>query len=536
MSINPENITTVRVDQLANLGVTLESLFPHTVGNQLTSSPISDLVTLVANAIETTEALGFLPISVTDGQQLPDIPTTPGFFLAGAGTYLNVNGFPNLVCTENLNVIMTVDDHWEIAVQIAVNPLTGSVQSVTGSAVDNTDPLNPVINLSSTTPDLQAVTDENLNVDGYAETTNGIQASKLKADGLLVEGGVYYSDSFSDTIFNLLYLPGVGIYVQDDLAENVVTLNQNGTINFVKNSILTELEPTSTTPRLLFLPDKNGILATTDDITGGGYTVVSSNQTAVNDTNYTVVANATFTDPSPTEGKGYVVYVRNGTATIGGTGYAVGSLVFRIYHSGAWSTREYKSNLTIDATPTNGSANAVQSDGVFDALALKSDVNRSETFIFSKANGTFGSHTGNTTETVILTSTITGGVFEIGDWMNLMYDFSVTGTAGTKTIRFRAGTTGTTADVLIGSAFFTAGVLDFGWSRERLQFKTGNILSGIANNYTAQGFDIVGNTAAKQSTSLNPSNNWILSVTVQLANSADTVSCDGYVISRVKSF
>lgn len=149
MAINPENITTIRVDQLANLGVTLESLFPHTVGTELTSSPISDLVTLVANAIETSDALGFLPISVTDGQQLPDIPTTPGFFLAGAGTYLNVNGFPNLVCTENLNVIMTVDDHWEIAVQIAVNPLTGSVQSVTGSAVDNTDPLNPVINLSA---------------------------------------------------------------------------------------------------------------------------------------------------------------------------------------------------------------------------------------------------------------------------------------------------------------------------------------------------------------------------------------------------
>lgn len=353
----------------------------------------------------------------------------------------------NKLNTNFLNI--TADGGDEITV---TDPTTSTDQPL------NTALANIYASGGGTTPDLQAVTDENLNVDGYAETTNGIQASKLKADGLLVDGGIYYSDSFSDTIFNLLYLPAVGISVQDDLAENVVTLNQNGTINFVKNSILTELEPTSTTPRLLFLPNKNGTLATTDDIP------------------------------------------------------------------------------TIDTTPTDGSTNAVSSNGVFDALALKSNVNRSETFIFSKANGTFGSHTGNTTETVILTSTITGGVFEIGDWMNLMYDFSVTGTAGTKTIRFRAGTTGTTADVLIGSAFFTAGVLDFGWSRERLQFKTGNILSGIANNYTAQGFDIVGNTAAKQSTSLNPSNNWILSVTVQLANSADTVSCDGYVISRVKSF
>jgi hypothetical protein len=84
-------------------------------------------------------------------------------------------------------------------------------------------------------------------------------------------------------------------------------------------------------------------IATLADITGGsgGYTVVSSNLTAVNDTNYTVVANATFTDPSPTEGKGYVVDVRNGTATVGGVGYGAGTLIFRRFHSGSWGTRVY---------------------------------------------------------------------------------------------------------------------------------------------------------------------------------------------------
>lgn len=149
MAINPENITTIRVDQLNSIGLTLESLFPHTNGTELTSSSIGDLATLVATTIESLNGIGFLPISVTDGQQLPDLPENPVFFLAGAGTYLNVNGFPDLICTENLNAIMSVTDHWEIAVEIPVNPLTGSVQSVTGSAVDNTDPLNPVINLSA---------------------------------------------------------------------------------------------------------------------------------------------------------------------------------------------------------------------------------------------------------------------------------------------------------------------------------------------------------------------------------------------------
>lgn len=67
-------------------------------------------------------------------------------------------------------------------------------------------------------------------------------------------------------------------------------------------------------------------------------TVVSSNTTAANDGVYHVVASATFTDPSPTEGKGYTVIVRNGTATVGGTGYAVAGIqIRRIYHSGAWA-------------------------------------------------------------------------------------------------------------------------------------------------------------------------------------------------------
>jgi hypothetical protein len=64
--------------------------------------------------------------------------------------------------------------------------------------------------------------------------------------------------------------------------------------------------------------------------------VISTNQTAVNDANYTVVANATFTDPSPVEGKGYRVFVRNGTATINSVGYTVGTSIFRVFHSGAW--------------------------------------------------------------------------------------------------------------------------------------------------------------------------------------------------------
>jgi hypothetical protein len=71
---------------------------------------------------------------------------------------------------------------------------------------------------------------------------------------------------------------------------------------------------------------------------GGGSIVVSSNTTAVNDGVYTVVASATFTDPSPVEGKGFTVFIRNGTGTVGGTGYSVaGTEIRRVFHSGSWA-------------------------------------------------------------------------------------------------------------------------------------------------------------------------------------------------------
>ena len=145
MAINPELITTIRVDQLPDETLSLTNLFPHTVGTDLKSATIQELVDLVATSIGVSGGVGYLAISVTDGQQLPDVPELPGFFLCGAGTYLNINGYPDVICTDELNAVMSLTDHWQLAVGIPIVAEVG-VQSVTGSAVDNTDPLNPVIN------------------------------------------------------------------------------------------------------------------------------------------------------------------------------------------------------------------------------------------------------------------------------------------------------------------------------------------------------------------------------------------------------
>jgi hypothetical protein len=152
MSINPDNITTIRVDQLPQFPVGLTSEFPHAVGTILKKDTIQALVDLVATAVGSGSGVGFLPISVTDGQQLPNVPTDPSFFLCGPGTYLNINGYPDIVCTGDLNAVMSVTDHWQVAVEI---PITvdllgiGISQSVNDGVLDKAPSENAVYNFIS---------------------------------------------------------------------------------------------------------------------------------------------------------------------------------------------------------------------------------------------------------------------------------------------------------------------------------------------------------------------------------------------------
>lgn len=463
MAINPDNITTIRVDQLANLGVTLESLFPHTVGTELTSSPISDLVTLVANAIETTEALGFLPISVTDGQQLPDIPATPGFFLAGAGTYLNVNGFPDLVCTENLNVIMTVDDHWEIAVQIAVNPLTGSVQSVTGSAVDNTDPLNPVINLSS------AVT-----------SVNGLTgAVVLDGDNIDVTDPTTSTDgTLNDALANI-YASGGTPDLQEVTNAGATTTN---TIEIDVDEIETIIFKSNGNIVGSILANSEGAIYSTEDGLGGSSALQLGN-----------LKNGATLYPLPTG-------VSSQIATLDDI-------------------------PTLDATPTNGSTNGVESNGVFDSLALKVNASR---FVFQGKT----SITGTSTESNICSFKIDGGAYASTDGFKFDFTQYKGTTAGGITYRAYIGTTsGARTNQILSSAI--PGANRTGDVTRRYYIDGGNLDCAVPFTNNAQsGLSTFG--SVNTPISVNMTNDLWITITAQGQTSGETVGILGASITPLK--
>lgn len=117
--IDPAAITTIRVGQLAEAPINLTDNFVHEIGTDLFRGTIGDLSTFIAGVISSTGGLAFLPITVVDDQILP-VTTTNEWFLAGKGTYHQSGGFPDIVCTEELNVIIGNGTNWSLGVAIPI--------------------------------------------------------------------------------------------------------------------------------------------------------------------------------------------------------------------------------------------------------------------------------------------------------------------------------------------------------------------------------------------------------------------------------
>ena len=142
--IDPNNITTVRTGQLPLVPFLLTDKIPKEVGSDLGYNSVQNLADLIGSYLGTSSSIAFRPITILDGQTLPTT-TQEEWILVGKGTFYNVGGGATLICTEELNAIMSNGSYWFIGVEIPINAeLSGIVQTIR-SGFTSTTPSEDVL-------------------------------------------------------------------------------------------------------------------------------------------------------------------------------------------------------------------------------------------------------------------------------------------------------------------------------------------------------------------------------------------------------
>jgi len=281
--------------------------------------------------------------------------------------------------------------------------------------------------------------------------------------------------------------------------------------------------------------------------------VVSTNQTAVNDASYTVVANSTFTDPTPVEGKGYRVFVRNGTATINSVGYTEGTTILRLYHSGAWvsyvslpdsnfvpTTRtinglDLSANRTLTASDVGAPSGSGTSSGTNTGDETQSTIISKLGFFVSNRITESTAVTGTLLETIIDNTTIPANTYLNGGIMRIYNSkFRKVGTSGLFTVKMYIGPTANnlTGATQIGTFATTGGSPLYIEGLRTFTCTTSGILG--LNATTSLNADTSGQTSSAR---LSATIDWTVAqnimFTVTLASASDSVTMIG---NSIKNF
>ncbi len=238
-----------------------------------------------------------------------------------------------------LDVLEIVDVSTNVSKKVKFSELSSGVQTVTGTTVDNADPLNPIVNV----PTLQQVTTEG------ATTTIPIRIEDIAGAGVyfVIDGNV---------------INQYDIATDDPLGSfSASQMQVFSGVTPVKEFLLGSYASGSSSH---VLPDK---------LTGTYFLqnealIETTSFTAQNDQPYTATSTLTVTDPTPVTGKGFQVHVIAGTSTIGGVGYTSGALVYRYYDGSVWVSTDMNKSQVAD-TITDGVTNIAPSqNAVFDAF------------------------------------------------------------------------------------------------------------------------------------------------------------------------
>ncbi len=177
-----------------------------------------------------------------------------------------------------------------------------------------------------------------------ATTTDFASSTALISDGANVSSLQYTDDSTGSTI------------AYRDSDGNCSFVNVSGSafaVNEINGAGTNIIVSAATGTRTNTLSDESGLLNVS--------AVKSANFTAANGGLYIATATLTAADPTPSAGASFSVFVRNGTATVGGTAYSTaGTQIVRVYHSGAWANYVFGTggtNAVTSATTSDGTAN-----------------------------------------------------------------------------------------------------------------------------------------------------------------------------------
>jgi len=399
--------------------------------------------------------------------------------------------FPSMEQITNVNVTDVEDGQvlaWDVATSKWVNITIGGL----------------------TTPNFQEVTDEG------ATTTNTIEIDIDEAEAIIFYSGGEVVGQINTTN------DGVELVTSDVLGENR-TRYRNGNITVAKDG---------GTPREHQLPiNEDG----TFDLVA---IIVNANKTAENDAKYTVIANATFTDPTPVEGKGYTVFVRNGTATIGGVGYTAGSLVYRFYQGGVWGSTSIGGTVP-DASPTvKGIAKlyenllASNTDGSVHQSALVTEFATKQTNFYKDAS-TSTAVTGTTANTILVSHLIPANTFAVGTVAEVRCNIQRVGANANATYRMYTNTSNSLTGATQIATFNNTTTGLFSPFKRLFALKTGNLLFGAGASSTLLNDEVI-NTTAPSSTSFDPTVDNYIIISVIPQNASDSFTSETFTIKGNK--
>ena len=212
--IDPLITTTVRVGDLPPAPFGLTDNIPHEVGTELYRGTIQQLAVVIGDYLGGVGGLAFNPNTVQDGETLPTT-TFNEFMLVGVGTFHNVGGQPDIITTEELNVVTSNGAHWSLAVQIPINvELAGITQNIRSGYLQTTPSEDAIFNallLKAETSDIPLKVPKIMfEADGTQNTFNiGVLANITAVfwNGALLNDNDWTQ---SGTTFTLTFAPALG--------------------------------------------------------------------------------------------------------------------------------------------------------------------------------------------------------------------------------------------------------------------------------------------------------------------------------------